>query len=250
MRPLDRARPGIATLLAAGAALGWCKAAGVSVGVDPMLVLEIAGAAAIVLWAALVGRDLRTAGRLRGQLDLVSSPETIEGVEVRVIRDGSVDAFVLGALRPAVYLGDASIDVLDRDELAAVVHHEDHHRRTLAPLRAAAVGAWLRIVGRSSAARALLLARLAQLEAAADAYAMQRGVHPGAIAAALLKVDPHRTSGTAFSGTADRRIQALVDAAAGRPAARTTPLPYEWLPLVIVIAATVGCHLTELATRI
>lgn len=250
MRPLDRARPGIATLLAAGAALGWCKAAGVSVGFDPMLVLEIAGAAAIALWAALVGRDLRTAKRLQWRLNLVSSPESIDGVAVRVIRGGQVEAFVLGILRPTVYLGAGSIAVLDHDELAAVVHHEDHHRRTLAPLRAAALEAWLRIVGRSSAARALLLARLAQLETAADAYAMQRGVHPGAIAAALIKVDPHRTLGTAFSGTADRRIQALVDAAAGRPAARTTPLPYEWLPLVIVIAVTVGCHLTELATRI
>ena len=154
---------------------------------------------------------------------------------------------VHGILRPTVYLGDASIDVLESDELAAVLHHEDHHRRTLAPLRAAALEAWLRIVGRSAAARGLLSARLAQLEEAADAYAMQRGVHPGAIAAALLKVDPQRSSGTAFSGAGDRRIQALIDAAAGRPAARTTPLPYEWLPLVIVIAVTVGCHLGDVS---
>jgi len=250
MRPLDRARPGIATLLAAALALGWCMAAGATLGMDPMLLIEIVGAGVLALWTVLLGRDLRRAGRLRGRLDLLSSAATIDGVGLRVIRGGQVEAFALGILRPTVYLGDASIDVLNRDELAAVVHHEDHHRRTLAPLRAAAVEAWLRIVGRSSAARALLLARLAQLEAAADAYAMQRGVHPGALAAALLKVDLQRPPGTGFSGAADRRIQALVDAAAGRPAARTTPLPYEWLPLVIVIAVTVGCHLTEVSTRI
>ncbi len=250
MRPLDRARPGIATLLAAGAALGWCTAAGASLGMDPLLAIEIVGAGVLALWTVLLSRDLRRARRLRRRMDLVSSPQTIDGVALRVIRGGQVEAFALGILRPTVYLGDASIDVLDSEELAAVVHHEDHHRRTLAPLRAAAVEAWLRIVGRSAAARALLLARLAQLEEAADAYAMQRGVHPGALAAALLKVDPHRTSGTGFSGAADRRVQALVDAAAGRPAARTTPLPYEWLPLAIVIAVTVGCHLTEVSTRI
>ena len=250
MMSVDRARPGIATVLAATLALGWCTAAGASLGMDPMLLIEIVGAGVLALWTVLLGRDLRRAGRLRGRLDLVSSAATIDGVGLRVIRGGQVEAFALGILRPTVYLGDASIDVLDSEELAAVVHHEDHHRRTLAPLRAAAVEAWLRIVGRSAAARALLLARLAQLEEAADAYAMQRGVHPGAIAAALLKVDPHRTSGTGFSGAADRRVQALVDAAAGRPAARTTPLPYEWLPLVIVIAVTVGCHLTEVSTRI
>lgn len=248
MMSVDRARPGIATLLPAALALAWCTAAGVSVGFDPMLVLEIAGAGVLAVWTVLLARDLRRAGRLRGRLDHVSSPETIRGVEVRLIRDGSVEAFVLGALRPTVYLGAACIGVLDADELAAVVHHEDHHRRTRAPLRAAAVEAWLRIVGRSAAARGLLLARLAQMEAAADAYAIWRGVRPGSIAAALLKVDPHRTWGAAFSGSTDHRIRALIDAAAGRPAARTTPLPYEWLPLAIVIAVTVGCHLTEVAS--
>ena len=247
MLSVDRARPGMATLLAAALALAWCTAAGASFGMDPMFVIEIAGAGILALWTVLLGRDLRRAGRLRGRLDLVSSATTIDGVGLRLIRDGQVEAFVLGTLRPTVYLGDASIDVLDADELAAVVHHEDHHRRTLAPLRAAALEAWLRIVGRSAAARGLLSARLAQLEEAADAYAMQRGVHPGAIAAALLKVDPQRSSGTAFSGAGDRRIQALIDAAAGRPAARTTPLPYEWLPLVIVIAVTVGCHLGDVS---
>lgn len=242
---VDRARPGIITLLAAGAALGGCTVAGISIGVDPMLFFEMVGVGILGLWSASLGRDLWRAGRLRRRLDLMSDAETIDGVALRVIRGGDVEAFVLGVLRPTVYLGDASIGVLEDDELAAVVHHEDHHRRTLAPLRGAALEAWLRIVGPWSAARRPLSARLAQLEAAADAYAMRRGVHPASIAAALLKVDPQRMAGTAFSGAADVRIKALVDAAAGRPASRTTPLPYEWLPLVMAIAVAVGCHLGE-----
>lgn len=247
---VDRARPGIITLVAAGAALAWCTVAGVSIGVDPMLLVEIVGVGLLGLWSVSLGRDLRRAGRLRRRLDLMSDTETIDGVALRVTRGGDVEAFVLGVLRPTIYLGDASIGVLDDDELAAVVHHEDHHRRTLAPLRAAAVEAWLRMVGRSSAARRLLLARLAQLEAAADEYAMRRGVHPASIAAALLKVDPQRMVGTAFSGAADDRIKALVDAAAGRPATRTTPLPYEWLPLAMAIAVTVGCHIGEVPPQL
>ena len=156
MTSVDRARPGIITVVAAGVALAWCTAVGVSIGVDPMLLIEIAGLGVLGLWSASVGRDLRRADRLRRRLDRMSDARTIDGVDLRVIRGGDVEALVLGVLRPTVYLGDASIRVLDDDELAAVIHHEDHHRRTLAPLRAAAIEAWLRIVGRSSAARGLM----------------------------------------------------------------------------------------------
>ncbi|MGK2852263.1 MAG: hypothetical protein ACSLFN_15330 [Candidatus Limnocylindrales bacterium] len=247
---LDGARPGIITLLAAGAALAWCTAAGVSIGVDPMLLIEIAGLAVLGLWAVSLVRDLRRADALRRRLDEMSFARTIDGVDLRVIRGGNVEALALGVLRPTVYLGDASIDALNDDELAAVIHHEDHHRRTLAPLRAAGVEAWLRIVGRSSAARALLSGRLTHLEAAADAYAIARGVKPASIAAALLKVDRQGAAGSAFSGAADHRIRALIDAAAGRPATTTAALPYEWLPLVIAIAVIVGCHLGEVPPRL
>ena len=250
MMSLGSVRPGIATVLPAGAALVWCTAAGVSIGIDPILAIEIAAGGVVAMWLVLVGRDLRRAGRVRGRLDGASSAETIEGVTLRVILGGQVEAFALGALRPTVYLGEASIDVLDRDELSAVIHHEDHHRRTFAPLRSAAVEAWLRIVGRSATARSLLRARLAEMEVAADAHAMRRGVHPRSIATALLKVDMHRSWGSAFSGVGDHRIKALLDAAAGRPAARTSPLPYEWLPMLIVVAVTVGCHLGEVPARL
>lgn len=250
MISVDHARPGIITLLAAGVALAWCTAAGVSIGVDPMLLIEIASVVAVGLWAVSLGRDLRRADALRRRLDEMSYSRTIDGVDLRVIRGGSVEAFALGALRPTVYLGDASIGALDDDELAAVIHHEDHHRRTFAPLRAAGVEAWLRIVWRWSAARGLLSARLAHLEAAADAYAIGRGVKPASIASALLKVDRQRAPGSAFSGAADHRIRALIDAAAGRPATTTAALPYEWLPLVIAIAVIVGCHVGEVPPRL
>lgn len=224
-------------------ALVLCAAAGASIGVDPMLVIEVGVAALLAIWTALLGHDLWRAEQLRRQLDAKSCFKMIDGVRVRVIRGGAVEAFVLGILRPTVYVGDESMTILEADELAAVVHHEDHHRRTLAPLRAAAVGAWLQIVGRSPSARRLLSARLAALEASADAHAMRRGVRPASIAAALVKIERVHSAGPAFSGAADHRIRALLDAAAARPAQRTMPLPYEWLPLVIAAGMKIACHL-------
>lgn len=245
MRSLDRGRPGVATLAAAVIALLWCVGAGVSVGIDPMLAVEVAGAAVLALWTSLLAGDLWRASRLRRRLDHESSVRVIDGVALRVLPGWGPEAFVLGVLRPTVYLGDASMDLLEADELAAVIHHEDHHRRTLAPLRASAVEAWLRLVGRWSTARQLLSARLEELERSADAHAIRRGVRPASLAAALIKVDRSTSVGLAFSGAADHRISALLDAAAGRAATRLTPLPYEWLPLVITIAITIGCHLGD-----
>ena len=46
---------------------------------------------------------------MRGRLDGASSAETIEGVPLRVILGGQVEAFALGALRPTVYLGEAAV---------------------------------------------------------------------------------------------------------------------------------------------
>lgn len=248
MTTVDQARPTIATGLAAGLAVVWCTVIGTYVLIDPMLAVEVAAVGLITAWALTLASDLRQAVRLGRRLDRMSETTTIDGVTVRIIANGPVQAFVLGVVRPRVYLGDASFAALDRDELLAVLHHEDHHRRTLAPLRAAAVEAWRRIVGRSPVAHRLLTARLGQLEAAADAHAMRRGVDPGAIARALLKIDPHRAPGLAFAGAADLRVRALVEAAAGRPARRTTPLPYEWLPLVVAVAVTIACHVDGAAT--
>ena len=248
MTTVDQARPTMATALAAGIALVWCTVVGTYVLIDPMLALEGAAVGLISVWALTLASDLRRAVRLGRRLDRMSETLTIDGVTVRIIANGTVEAFVLGVVRPRVYLGDASVVALDGDELRAVLHHEDHHRRTLAPLRAAAVEAWRRILGRSPLAHRLLTARLGQLEAAADAHAIRRGVHPGSIARALVKIDPHRAPGLAFAGAADLRVRALVDAAAGRPARRTTPLPYEWLPLVVAVAVTVACHLDGVAT--
>jgi hypothetical protein len=247
MKSLDRARPGLTALFAAAVAAAWCTTAGSAVDIDPIFELEVVAAGMVAWWATLLGSDIVRASRLRQRFDVLSTAETIDGVDIRLIRGGAVEAFVIGMLRPTVFVGDASMRALERDELVAVVHHEDHHRRTHAPLRAAAVEAWLRIVGRWPGARHLLSARLAELETSADAHAMRQGVRPASIASALLKFDRVHSISPAFAGSADLRIQALLDAAAGRRLARSTPLPYEWLPVAVALAVIVGCHIGELS---
>jgi Zn-dependent protease with chaperone function len=246
MTSIDRARPGIATALAAGAALGLCTAAGVT-PTDPMLLVEVVAASLIVAWAITVLADIRRSILLGRALDRRARPAIVHGVPVQIIQTGAVDAFAIGVLRPSVYVGEACLWVLDNDELAAVVLHEEHHRRTLAPLRATAVQGWLRILGRSAVATSLLTARLVQFEAAADAYAIARGVHPASIARALLKVQMPDARSAAFAGSADHRVRALTELAAGKRGARGTPLPYEWLPVVLAAAIAIGCHASELA---
>lgn len=241
MTSIDGARPGIATALGAAVALAWCTAAGIALS-DPILAVEVAAGALLVAWAVTLLADMRRSVLLGRALDLRGRPSTLHDVAVRIIPGTNVEAFAVGLLRPRVYLSEAALGVLDSDELAAVVHHEEHHRRTLAPLRAAAVEAWLRLLGRSHIATSLLSARLVQFEAAADAYAIARGVHPSSIAAALLKVEARRTQGAAFAGSADQRVRALIDVTSGRREARMTPLPYEWLPVAVTAAIAIGCH--------
>jgi hypothetical protein len=130
---------------------------------------------------------------------------------------------------------------LTDDELEAVAYHEDHHRRTRAPLRAAALGAWLRLLGRSDSVRDVILDRLADLETLADGDTLQRGSSPGSLARALLKGDAS-IQPVAFSYAAERRVESLLERAAGIPVDPTYRLPYEWLPVALLGLATIGCH--------
>lgn len=229
------------TTVATAAALGWCWAVGLLAGVDPMLSLEVGAVALLSAWLLLVGRDLWRARVLARELNLGSVEVVLAGVPCRLLQRGSREAFVLGAIAPTIYLGDGFVAVLDAEELRGVLLHEEHHRRTRAPLRTAALQAWLRLANPFSALRRLFGARLADLEVAADAFAISRGAPPSALASALLKGDRSAAGGVAFSQATDMRIAALVAAGNGRPSIGSHP-PFEWLPLAFIAVAAFGCH--------
>lgn len=221
--------------------LGWCVALGTLVGGDPMLGVEIAGASLAILWAGLVIRDLVRSGRLASALSTDASETRLFDVPCRITPALGADAIVVGTLQPRIFVGQPLLASLAADELRAVVYHEDHHRRTRAPLRAAALEAWLRLLGRSRGVRELIHDRLVDLEALADADAIRRGSTPRALARALLKGDSSLAP-VSFAYAADRRIGQLADRAAGvhvEPAGR---IPYEWLPVLLFAVATLGCH--------
>lgn len=221
--------------------LGWCVALGALLGGDPMLGIEIAGAGLAVLWAGLVARDLTRSRRLASALSADAVDARLFDVPCRITPALGADAIVVGSLRPQIFVGHALLETLSDDELRSVIYHEDHHRRTRAPIRAAALEAWLRVLGRSKRISCLINDRLADLEALADADAIRRGSHPRTLARALLKgeasIEP-----ISFAYAADRRIGQLIDRAAGVDVEPAGRLPYEWVPVVLLTVATLGCH--------
>lgn len=221
--------------------LGWCIVIGAMVGGDPMLALEIGGAALAVMWAALVGFELARSLPLSRTFDVDAEDVVLFGVPVRVTPALGTDAVVVGAIRPRIYVGSGFLGALARDEVRAVVLHEDHHRRTRAPVRAAALGAWLTLLGRAPMIRGVLVDRLTDLETLADADAIRRGSSPRSLARALLKGDVS-VRPASFAYAADRRIELLLDRADGNTTDPVRRLPYEWVPVIVLAVATVGCH--------
>lgn len=216
-------------------------------GSDPALPFESVGVVALVAWLSLCVQALIRQRPLAGELETRSWNVRLHGLECRIVGRGGRHAFVLGALRPRIYIGDGLLSVLDDEELRGVLLHEDHHRRTWGPLRALALESWLSMLGRWPPLRDALEERLADLERAADADAIRRGVAPAALASALLKADPGPIAATAgFTSAADHRILALLSRADGAHESPPAGLPYEWLPAVAVAIIVFACHLTGL----
>jgi hypothetical protein len=237
---MTRGRAGGLAAVAIGP-LGWCLMLGALVGGDPMLAVELVGGVLVALWIALLTRDVVASHQLASMLSVDAQDMALFGVPCRVTPGLGTDAIVVGSVRPRIFLGAALVNVLADDELEAVVYHEDHHRRTRAPIRAAALEAWLRLLGRSEGVRSVVFDRLADLETLADADAIRRGSSPQSLARALLKGEMSLQP-VAFSYAADRRVERLLDRAAGGPVDHGGRLPYEWLPVALLAVATLGCH--------
>jgi hypothetical protein len=220
---------------------GWCLMLGTLVGGDPLLAIEVAGVGVLTLWSGSLTWDLIASHRLAIALSVGAKDMALFGVPCRVTSGLGNDAIVIGSLRPRIFLGASLVSTLADDELEAVVYHEDHHRRTRAPFRAAALGAWLCLLGRSASLRSIILDRLTDLETLADADAIDRGSSPGSVARALLKGDLS-SEPVAFSYSAGQRVERLLDRAAGIPIESSGRLPYEWLPVVMLAVVTLGCH--------
>lgn len=230
-----------AVLVVAAGSLAWCLLLDNLLGHDHVLAVELSALCIAALWAGATIRELAKWHRIA--IALATDAEDIElfGVRCWLTSGIGADAVVLGPIRPRIFVGKALARALTADELRAVIYHEDHHRRTFAPIRAAALAAWLRLFGRWSRIRISVLERLSQLEVLADADAIRRGSSPAALARALLKGDP-TPQPISFSYAANERVERLLEQAAGIRPDASERLPYEWLPAALLAIVTLGCH--------
>jgi hypothetical protein len=232
-----------ALLVAASAAV--CLAVSAATHGDPLFVVEIAGAVVVGAWAVtalvLIWRSAALARNLTG----AAVQGSFAGVECRLIPGSQPRAFVAGVLRPSVFVTSGALNVLTPEELRAVVLHEAHHARTLAPVRAALVDAWRGAERPVPWLGPTLAARLAAIEIDADRFALSGGATRRRLASALVKLEAFPGS-VGFNGGGDGRLRALLDEAA-IPAPTA---PVEWLPLLVVVALAVGCRLAGTAVGV
>lgn len=152
---------------------------------------------------------LRAAGRLRGTLALLRCTHaracTIIGraaiaahvnpAHVRVMHGPAAPAFTAGLFTPRIYVSGKVARGLTHDELAAVIAHEDAHRRRRDPLR---LSAW-RFVACSffflPVVRRLAEDMADEAEVSADDEAVcESGVNPLFLASALITIASLRES--------------------------------------------------------
>ena len=234
-------RPAIVLTLAAAFGAAWCLVADPFVGGDPLLGFELAAAVILGSWAVALIANLTRAQRLSRELQSRSSRRVISGIEVNVVPGAGKTALALGVLRPQIYVGDELLAVLSDDEQRAVVLHEDHHRSIWAPVRAAAIEAWLPMVGQIDSVKHALTERLGDLELMADRHALGRGCTRASLASALLKAQPSAAGLSAVSYSVGRRVDALLNRGDG---SKVQPrLPYEWLPVAVLVLIGFSCHM-------
>lgn len=235
---------GRSALLVAGAAVS-CFVASTAADGDPLFLVETLGAVGVAIWilvaTVLVGRSAALARELTG----AAVTRSISGVECRIVPGGRPRAFVAGVGRPSVFVTTGALEALTPDELRAVVLHEAHHARTLAPVRAALVDAWRGAGHCVPWLGAMLAARLAAIEIDADRFALFGGVERRHLASALVKLETWAGS-VGFTGGGDGRLRALL----GEATLPTRTAPVEWLPLLVVVALAVGCRLAGTAAGV
>lgn len=225
-----------------------CALIASAAGRNPLLAAELAvELAALILigaWLVHLGGGVRQARTDAARLSAESRRIDVAGAGVQLLDIARPVAFVSGLLRPRIYLSRSLIDILDGRELRGVVLHEQHHRRTLAPLRGLALESWQRPLGWLAPARRALTARLAALEIEADAAAVAHGIAPATLASALLKCEAYLPSASsAFSAAAEIRIDELVSWGRKQRVDRHPSIPVEWAAPASAVIALWACHL-------
>lgn len=219
-----------------------CAVTARAIGGDPMLGAELGAIGLTAGWLALLSRSMSVSAQGQRELQRRTRPIRLRGRLLRVIDTSRAsEAFVLGPLRPEIFVSRSLLETLDSEELEAVLLHEEHHQRTLAPLRTLALVAWMRMVGLVPVLRGWIDRRLAQLEIDADRHALAGGATPAALASALVKCDTSGVSvGSGYASATDVRLRQLLGEESRVTIAST---PIEWLAPAVLSLGLALCHL-------
>lgn len=219
-----------------------CAATARAIGGDPLLGAELGVVGLTAGWLALLSRSVSAAVEGQRELQRCTRPIHVRGRLLRVMDTcRASEAFVLGPLRPEIFVSRPLLEALDPDELQAVLLHEEHHQRTLAPLRTLALGAWMRMVGLIPVLGGWIDRRLAQLEIDADRHALAGGATAAAIASALVKCDRSAAAvGLGYASAAEVRLSQLVG---DQPRGDFASIPIEWLVPAVLSLGLALCHL-------
>ncbi|MBU8575149.1 M56 family metallopeptidase [Bacillus sp. FSL M8-0266] len=102
-------------------------------------------------------------------------------------------AFAMGMLHPKVYLSTALMDMLDEEEIDAVVHHELHHKYSYDPLKAFMFSMLTKVIWYIPVLKHMRQSYSVFREVIADDYAIQQTGTELGVGQALLKLIKKRT---------------------------------------------------------
>jgi Zn-dependent protease with chaperone function len=190
-------------------------------GGGPAALLTLVAAAlasvSLVLGIRSAARQVRASRHYLAALPLSGEEVEVDGERCRVIASGVAAAFCAGYLRPRIYVSRGALELLDVDELRAVVAHERHHARRRDPLRL--------LVARALAAALPFIPLLRRIseryeaigELAADEAAVRDLERRGPLASALLKFGEGEQAEAPVVAIAPERVDHLTgDPDAGR----------------------------------
>lgn len=181
--------------------------------------------AAGIVVAAHTARRAYRHHRLCRALTSMGRPATIAGVPVHELPEAR-GAFVAGLRRPRIFVSPDIKISLAPDELQAVLRHERYHQIDRAPARLVLLEGLAPLLRLLPAGAAWLARRLADLEIAADRYALSQGSSRRALALALLKLGqrPQQPSfGIGFASATELRLRALMEGHTAEPRLRIVP---------------------------
>ena len=176
--------------------------------------------------------------RLARLLDRLAEPAVLGDMAVGVV-DGVGPACVAGLRRPRIYCASDLAGQLEPVELRAVLLHERHHQMDHAPARLILLDAVARPLERLATGRRLLARARANIEIAADRYALAAGATRGDLASALVKLgDQNVPVGLAgYAASSELRLRALL----GDPPARFSIRGPLIVSALVVAAILLAC---------